>query len=65
VVKKTDNSACAVDRCVSLELCVRPIRHLLAAHHPRVHMNGEDHEDLELMGTSKRGLGWVARVDEG
>ena len=65
VVKKTDNSACAVDRCVWLELRVRPICHLLAAHHPRVHMNGEDHEDLELAGTSEGRLGRIAWVDEG
>jgi hypothetical protein len=65
VVEKTDNSARAADRCASLELCARPVSHLLAAHHPRVHVDGEDHEDLELAGTSERRFGWVARVDEG
>jgi hypothetical protein len=65
VVEKTDNSTCAADRCASLELYTRPISHLLAAHHPKVHVNREDYEDLELGGTSERRLRWVARVDEG
>lgn len=65
VVKKTDNSACAADRSVSLELCAGPVSHLLAAHHPGVYMDREDYENLKSMGTSERGLGWVARVDEG
>jgi len=65
VVKKTDNSACAADRYASLELCGRPVSHVLAAHHPRVYVDGEDHEDLELAGTSERRLGWIAWIDEG
>jgi hypothetical protein len=65
VIKKTDNSACAADRCVSLELGARPVSHLLAAHHPRIHMNGKDNENLKLMRTSERRLGRVARVDKG
>jgi hypothetical protein len=28
-------------------------------------MNGKDHENLELMRTSERGLGWIAWIDEG
>lgn len=65
VIKETDDSTCAADRCVNLELGVRSVSHLLAAHHPRIHMNGEDHENLELMGTPEGRLRWVARVDEG
>ena len=64
VTQKTGNSACAADRCVSLELGASPVSHLLAAHHPRIHMNGKDDENLELMRTSERRLGRVAWVDE-
>lgn len=64
VIEETNNSACAANRCVSLELCVRPVSHLLATHHPRIHMNGKDNENLELMRTSERRLGRVAWVDE-
>ena len=65
VTEKTGNSARAADRRVSLELGASPVSHLLAAHHPRIHMNGKDDEDLELMRTSERRLGRVAWVDEG
>jgi hypothetical protein len=54
VVEETNNFAYVVDRCVRLELRVWPICHPLAAHRPRVHMNGEDHKNLELMGAPER-----------
>ena len=64
VIQKTGNSAYAADRCVSLELGASPVGYLLAAHHPRIHMNRKDNENLELMRTSERRLGRVAWVDE-
>jgi hypothetical protein len=65
VTEKTGNSACAADRYVSLELGASPVSHLLAAHHPRIHMNGKDDENLELMRTSERRFRRIARVDKG
>jgi len=64
VTEKTGNSACAADRRVNLELGASPVSHLLASRHPRIHMNGKDDENLELMRTSERRLGRVAWVDE-
>ena len=64
VTEKTGNSACAADRYVSLELGASSVGHLLAAHHPRIHMNGKDDENLELMRTSEGRLGRAAWVDE-
>jgi hypothetical protein len=65
VVKKTDNLASAVDRCIRLKLRVRPVCHLLAACHPRVDVDREDDEDLELMGASERRLERISWIDKG
>jgi hypothetical protein len=49
MVEKADDSACTVECSVRLELGILPFSHLLATHHPRVHVDREDYEDLELV----------------
>jgi hypothetical protein len=49
VIEKADDSACTVESSVVLKLGSLPFGHLLATHHPRVHVDREDYEDLELV----------------
>jgi hypothetical protein len=44
MVEKADYSARAVEGSVGLELGILPFGHLLATHHPWVHLDREDEE---------------------
>jgi hypothetical protein len=64
VVEKANNSPCAVERDVGLELSGLSFSHFFATWHPRIDMNREEDKGLKLVWTSKRWLSWVAGADK-